>query len=61
MLPLFMVLLAMTSCAELIVQDLIVNWDEQNKTAKATIANTGKRDAVNFLVYFNLFDWFQIS
>lgn len=46
-------LVLLSGCADLVVQDLDVTWDADNKTATATIANTGNRDAGEFLVYFN--------
>lgn len=46
-------LLALTGCADLVVKELDVIWDDENKSAKAEIANIGDRDAGNFMVYFN--------
>ena len=50
-------LLVLFSCAgcapDLIVKDLSVNWDPTNKKTAATIANVGKNDAGDFLVYTN--------
>lgn len=46
-------LVALTGCADLVVRDVNVTWDASNKRATAEIANTGNRDAGEFLVYFN--------
>ena len=47
------VLILMTGCADLVVNEFEVTWDEENKIAKVEIANIGKRDAGNFMVHFN--------
>lgn len=49
----FILLLCISGCSNLVVRNLNVNWDQTNKTARAEIANIGYRDAGNFLVYFN--------
>lgn len=46
---------AVIGCApDLVVRDLDVAWDADNKKAKAEIANIGNKDAGRFLVYFNV-------
>ena len=50
----FILLFCLNGCKpNLIVNNLDVTWDETNKKANAEIANIGKKDAGNFLVYFN--------
>ena len=38
---------------DLVVKDLNVTWDENNKKATAKIVNIGCENAGNFMVYFN--------
>lgn len=38
---------------DLVVKDLGVTWNAENKKAKAEIANIGNKDAGSFIVYFN--------
>lgn len=48
----FMSLLA--ACRpDLVVKNLEVTWNAENKKAKAEIANIGNKDAGSFMVYFN--------
>ena len=51
----FMLLFAFVGCKkpDLTVENLDVNWNWPNRTAKAEIANIGEKDAGNFMVYFN--------
>jgi hypothetical protein len=49
----FILLFALAGCADLTVKSLVVHWNDNEKTAKAEIANIGKADAGPFMVYFN--------
>jgi hypothetical protein len=49
----FTVLILLAGCADLVVRNIEVNWDENRKIARAQIANVGNRDAGEFFVYFD--------
>lgn len=45
-------LVSLAGCADLVVTDLDVTWDDANKTATAEVENTGTRAAGEFVVEF---------
>lgn len=47
-------LFAFVGCKpDLLIEDMEIMWDADHKEAKASIANEGRADAGNFMVYFN--------
>ena len=51
--PLVAIFLGTGCAADLVVEQVNINWIAPDKSAEATITNIGNQDAGEFLVYFN--------